>query len=205
MKYITVIGNGQSRLEFDLYELQWLGKTIGTNAVHRDFHPDYLVCADRRMVQEAVNANYENPVYTRPDWYRQFSYWSNVVRHPELPYSGSKRPDDPFQWGSGGHALNLACTMNPDVIFMLGFDLWSTTKTVNNVYKNTEHYSESNKTPVDPSYWIYQTAKLFEHYPNIKFIQIQPVEWEPPKEWDEYSNFYIDDYQSLKELIDKNK
>ena len=53
MKYVTVIGNGESRKSFDLYQLEWLGNTIGTNAVHRDFHPDQLVCCDRRMVQEA--------------------------------------------------------------------------------------------------------------------------------------------------------
>ena len=56
-KYITVIGNGESRSEFDLYSLEWLGESIGTNAVHRDFIPNYLVCCDRRMVSEAVNNN----------------------------------------------------------------------------------------------------------------------------------------------------
>ena len=40
MSYVTVIGNGESRKNIDLYELQWLGQTVGTNAVHRDFHPD---------------------------------------------------------------------------------------------------------------------------------------------------------------------
>ena len=68
MKYVTVIGNGESRKSFDLYQLEWLGSTIGTNAVHRDFHPDQLVCCDRRMVQEAVNNSYENPATaSRPD------------------------------------------------------------------------------------------------------------------------------------------
>ena len=51
MKYVTVIGNGESRKKFDLYQLEWLGTTVGTNAVHRDFHPDHLICCDRRMVQ----------------------------------------------------------------------------------------------------------------------------------------------------------
>ena len=55
-----------------------------------------------------------------------------------------------------------------------------------------------------PSYWIYQTAKLFEHYPKIKFIQIQSDNWEPA-EWENFDNFFIDNYDGPKELIDKNK
>ena len=124
---------------------------------------------------------------------------------PDLPYKGDKRPDDPFQWGSGGHAINLACTLDPKFVVMVGFDLYSKDKLFNNVYKDTEHYNESKKDATDPSYWIYQTAKMFELFPDIKFIQIQPDDWDPPKEWEEYENFYIDNYDGLKELIDKNK
>lgn len=205
MNYVTVIGNGESRKNFDLYSLTFLGETVGTNAVHRDFIPDYLVCCDRRMCSEALNNGYTNPLYTRSDWRSQFSYWKNVRVLPDLPYEGDKRPDDPFQWGSGGHALNVACTLNPQFVVMLGFDLYGLNKLTNNVYKNTEHYNGKEKDAVDPSYWIYQTAKLFEHYPKIKFLQIQPDDWEPPAEWEEFDNFYIDDYHNLKKLIDKNK
>jgi len=205
MEYVTVIGNGESRRGFDLYELQWLGTSVGTNAVHRDFHPDHLVCCDRRMVSEAVNSGYSNPLYTRSDWYKNFSFWKNVRALPPLPYEGDKRPDDSFQWGSGGHALNLACTLEPKFVVMIGFDLYGLNNKFNNFYKSTENYNDKDKPATDPSYWIYQTAKLFEHYPNIKFLQIQPEEWEPPKEWDDFDNFFIDDYQNLKILIDKQK
>jgi hypothetical protein len=206
MKYVTVIGNGESRKSFDLYQLEWLGTTIGTNAVHRDFHPDHLVCCDRRMVQEAVNNSYENPVYTRSDWYKQFSFWRNVRCLPELPYEGNKRQDDPWHWGSGGHALNLACNMNPEFVVMIGFDLFASNNNLfNNVYKSTENYNDASKPPTDPSYWIYQTAKLFELYPNIKFLQIQLDDWNPPKEWEDFDNFFIDNYENLQILIDKTK
>ena len=205
MKYVTVIGNGESRKIFDLYQLESLGTTIGTNAVHRDFHPDHLVCCDRRMVQEAVNNSYENPVYTRSNWYKQFSFWRNVRCLTELPYNGNKRQDDPWHWGSGGHALNLACTMDPDYVVMLGFDLWGSDRKFNNIYKSTENYNDATKPATDPSYWVYQTAKLFELYPKIKFLQIQPDNWDPPEEWDQFGNFFIDNYENLQILIDKNK
>ena len=37
-----VIGNGESRAGINLAELE--GVTYGSNALHRDFHPDNLVC-----------------------------------------------------------------------------------------------------------------------------------------------------------------
>ena len=124
---------------------------------------------------------------------------------PQLPYEGDKRQDDPWHWGSGGHALNLACSLNPEFVVMLGFDLWGVDNKFNNVYKSTDNYNESTKPATDPSYWIYQTAKLFELNPKIKFIQIQPDEWDPPESWESYDNFYIDDFAALQSLINKNK
>ena len=154
---------------------------------------------------ERVNNDYKNPLYTRKDWRKNFSFWQNVRELPALPYNGDKRIDDPFQWGSGGHALNLACTFNPNFVVMIGFDLYSSDKLFNNIYKDTENYNAKTKHATDPSYWIYQTAKLFELYPNIKFLQIQPDDWEPPEEWDQYDNFFIDNYENFKILVDKHK
>ena len=58
MSYNGVIGNGESSKNFDLYS-SFLGKTVGTNAVHRDLHR-LFVCADPRMVSEAVNNRYSS-------------------------------------------------------------------------------------------------------------------------------------------------
>ena len=43
----SVIGNGESRADFDINTLKTIGMTVGCNAVHRDMQPDYLVCADK--------------------------------------------------------------------------------------------------------------------------------------------------------------
>ena len=45
-----------------------------------------------------------------------------------------------------------------------------------NIYKGSESYDASSKQAVDPSYWIYQNRKIFEHYPKQNF------------------NFYVDKY-----------
>ena len=39
----TVIGNGESRADFDINTTKLIGMTVGCNAVHRDMQPDYLV------------------------------------------------------------------------------------------------------------------------------------------------------------------
>ena len=62
-----VFGNGESRTSIDIDKLD--GPKIGCNAIYRDYHMDHLVCVDRRMAQEAVDANLKHTqIYTRKDW-----------------------------------------------------------------------------------------------------------------------------------------
>ena len=54
-KYVTVIGNGESRRGFDITPLKGITTMVGCNAIFRDHNLEYVVCADRHMCQEAVN------------------------------------------------------------------------------------------------------------------------------------------------------
>ena len=72
---------------------------------------------------------------------------------------------------------------------MIGFDLYSTTGKVNNSYKDTVNYSKSSDNPVDYSYWIYQTAKIIDHTPQIDFQFINSDTWKLPEDWKK-SNVY---------------
>ena len=54
---------------------------------------------------------------------------------------------------------------------------------MNNVYRNTENYSNTTAPPVDPSYWIYQIGKLFSLFPNTQFNIINTEGWKMPTEW----------------------
>ena len=181
IKKIILIGNGESRLGIDFNTVP--GYKIGCNAVYRDFKIDCLVCVDRRMVLEALENNFNNIIYTREDWIHQFRYCENVEVLPTLPYKGERKADDPFDWGSGPHACNLAATIKPEEIHLYGFDLWSSNLNINNVYKGTKNYDPETHHYIDPKYWIYQLAKCFELYPNIKWIQHQPANWKVPTEW----------------------
>lgn len=176
---IIVLGNGQSRQHLNLNS--FTETKIGCNAIHRDFYVDHLVCVDRRMVQEALDANYQGQLYTRADWEHFFKN-KPVKILPNLPYKGTSRPDDPFQWGSGPYAVLLAATLD-DEISMYGFDLFSSTPYVNNIYKDTINYDSSNKSAVDPRYWIYQIFKVFECFPDKYFTVYNHSDWELPSEW----------------------
>lgn len=182
---MIVIGNGESRSNLDLSKLS--RSKIGCNAAYRDLQIDHLICVDRRTLDEALP--YHKRIYTRPEWSRMYK---SVHTVPQLPYQGLQRWDNPWHWGSGPYAVLLATELTQtNRIDLIGFDLYSSTSTVNNVYKDTKNYSKSSNRAVDPTYWIYQIAKIFELYPNIQFIIHQPDNWILPKLWNK-SNVFID-------------
>jgi len=192
------IGNGESRSIIDISKLD--GPKSGCNAIMRDYNMDYLVCVDKRMMEEALNSQVNmkgSLVYTRPEWFHR--YKSIRVREvPELPYVGSDRWDEPFQWGSGPYAVLIAAKYAKEkYVNLIGFDLHSKTETVNNIYKSTPNYDDASKRPVDPRYWIHQIGMVFECFPKIQFTIYQEPGWELPKAWnyphvkvDKISNIY---------------
>ncbi len=203
-KFVTIIGNGKSRLGFDITPMKKFSTVIGCNAQFRDYNFDYFVCADKHMCQEAVNTVGKNTnIYTRDRWHKEFAMWPNVKKLPDLPYSGNKRQDEPFHWGTGPYAGVLAGTFKPKAIFMIGFDLWQLPgqKEDNNIYRNSKGY-EYIKRPVDPSYWIHQFAKLFEHI-DSRWIVVNRTDWKMPDEWSKNKNVFQETYDGMAKFIDK--
>ena len=171
---MLVIGNGESRqgLNIDGYERT----KIGCNAIYRDHYVHHLICCDRRMVIEAQENNYKGTLYTRSDWVGQFK---GVETVPLLPYEGDTRPDDPWHWGSGPYAVLLAsrlCYEFKQPVHLIGFDV-DMGDVVNNIYAGTKNYAEQGSRPIDPSYWIYQMNKVFEHSKDIQFIYYNNKPW----------------------------
>jgi hypothetical protein len=178
---VLAIGNGESRSQLDLKLFLPLFTSVGCNAIARDHVVDHLICVDRRMVKEALETSIQK-IYTRFLWLNNFSS-QKVQSVPELPYQGDQRADEPFHWGSGPYAILLAATLAEKEVWMIGFDLYDTDKKVNNVYKGTDNYLKSDARSVDPSYWIHQTAKVFECFPNIKFKIFNNENWIVPEKW----------------------
>ena len=183
-----VIGNGESRLSFDLSAHIKKFYSYGCNAVYRDVVVDKLFCYDKRMAVEFLSntADTDTILYTTDRYVNDLAktYNTHTVRSfPELPYKGTSRPDQPQHWNSGQYALLSACYDDNTDIYILGFDLYSQTAKVNNVYKDTQNYSSSNSHAIDYSYWIYQNAKLFSIFRDKKFTIVNTEDWKMPNEW----------------------
>lgn len=192
---MLVIGNGESRKNIPINELKTT--TVGCNAIFRDYNVDHLVCVDKRMMKEALESNVNDTtyIYTRPEWFQSFNF-KKVRQVPNLPYIGSDRWDEPFQWGSGPYALLIASLKASSTVHMLGFDLHSKTKNVNNIYKSTKNYDDENKRAVDPRYWIHQISKVFEYFPHINFKIYQENNWKIPQTW-KFSHVTVDNISNI--------
>jgi|TARA_R110000796_G_scaffold166102_1_gene282984 hypothetical protein len=195
---MLAIGNGESRASIDIDKIN--GPKVGCNALWRDYHTDYLVCVDRRMVDESVrgkvNLN-DTLIYTREDWYDRYQRLPKVRKLPPLPYNGEQRWDEPFQWGSGPYAVFISALFAKEgYVNLIGFDLWSNTKQVNNIYKDSPNYDDANKSAVDPRYWLHQIGMVFNCFPKIQFTVYQTPSWELPKAWN-YSNVSVDTLSNI--------
>jgi len=202
-KYVSIIGNGESRRGFDISPLKDFSTVIGCNALYRGYMLEYVVCCDKHMCQEAANTVSKNTtIFTRERWFRQFQFWPNIKKLPELPYEGDKRQDEPFHWGTGPYAGVVGLTFKPKAIFMLGFDLYDREKKINNMYTGTHGYTYI-KRPVDPSYWIYQFHKLMELSPDTRWIVVNEENWKMPKEWSQHKNVFQESYEGMAKFINK--
>jgi len=117
-----------------------------------------------------------------------------------LPFPLEKKFDQPMNWGSGTYAAYLACLEDSNVIILAGFDLWAINGLVNNIYAGQNGYGPKDAGPVNPSVWIYQFTKLFEYFPEKQFVFVNYPNWQAPKEWLQYDNFFFDELKSLKDL-----
>ena len=186
MSLVIVAGNGESRKYIDLKNTKI--PIIGCNAIHRDHKVDHLITCDRRMLHEAIASEntLETKIYVRPENYHHFRKMAKdkrIQRLSDLPYQGALKQDEPRNWGSGGYAILLAAQSDFEEILLLGFDLYGIENRVNNIYKNSQHYLAADKPAVDPSYWQYQIARVFECYPNKNFIIYNHQDWIMPKNW----------------------
>jgi len=203
---VIVVGNGESRHPIDLQELTGKICLIGCNAVHRDAIVDHLVCCDHRMILETLDDinTIETLIYVRKEWFHHFKKMMkrpNIRQVPEIPYPQHKRPDDPKHWGSGTYALLLAANIEYHTIYIVGFDLYGKGKLVNNLYKGTKNYSAENSHAIDPSYWIYQSAKVFEYFPNKRFVVVNRPSWLFPDAW-RLSNVSFLSIEDFRQTID---
>lgn len=183
MKPAFVLGNGKSRLNFDLDLFKKHGKVYGCNALYRDFTPHVLVATDPGISKEIEDSNYpENNIF--------------YTRKPSHPHS--KLITKHWGFSSGSVAVKLAAMSGHQFIYLVGFDLQGINGLVNNVYADTPNYRSSNDKATYFGNWINQIEHIIKEHPNQYFIRIIQDDGIVPFQWlncENYTNKSIDEFR----------
>ncbi|MAH72825.1 MAG: hypothetical protein CMK29_01855 [Porticoccaceae bacterium] len=76
-------------------------------------------------------------------------------------------------WACGASAGFVAVKREqPKEIYMIGHDLVSNTRLVNNIYAGTKHYVAKENTATPHDNWVNQWYTLMDWNPNIKFYKV---------------------------------
>ena len=191
------IGNGESRLGFDLQFIRdhkaGLGgadrlQTYGCNALYRDAQVDFLVCTNTELIDDLVrNYGYapKNVVLTNTE---------NITR-----YRGRFHLY-PFyeKLCAGALTLKLACFDGHKKIYIMGFDNIPEASVVNNIYAGTLGYSDTNNN-IDVNKWISDTYKIMNTYTDVDFCMVLPKNKliDIPKIYKQLVNFRTLDWRSF--------
>lgn len=83
-------------------------------------------------------------------------------------------PEDPG-WSSGATAMYVGCKIEqPKTCYLIGMDMYSTTDFINNLYKNTHGYLNSDESSVTPQNWVVQMGRVMVRYKDIQFVKVNP-------------------------------
>jgi hypothetical protein len=202
--HAVVIGNGSSRLGFDLrhfvdyvnhpVDQTWKPAkstkrffTYGCNALYRDFAPDFLVATGDQMIREIALSTYSNDhiVYANNaaviDWQGRF----HLI------------PQDP-QWNSGTLAAYLAAFDGHKKIFLMGFDNNDTDGFNYNVYADTPCYPKLDHS-VSDSFWVESMATLMRTYSDVEFVRVTPKgTFVTPESWKYFVNLRSIDFNHFR-------
>ena len=171
----VVIGNGESRLQFNLdfviRHVSGLGgvnslQSYGCNALYRDYTPDFLIAVGDEIIQEIAASNYcdNNIVYTNADY---------LLDNPGKFYLIQQN----LYFDAGAVAAYMACFDGHRKVFLLGYDSYDTDGPYNNVYKDTAGYELSDRTH-SHVYFTKSLHAVMTCYSNVEFIRVMPaVTW----------------------------
>jgi hypothetical protein len=153
-----IIGNGPSRIGFDLYKLPQ--DSYGCNALYRDYEPDFLVCVDRRMYVELKDSEYieKNIVYTNHFNMSRLGGPSHLI--PQNPHAGA-----------GTTAMHIAIHDGHTNLICLGFDCAEDGPNLN-VYTSTNAYNDA-ETVVHQTVWGRQITEFIRKNPQVNWTFVE--------------------------------
>ena len=171
-KQAVCIGNGETRLKFDLGNLtRHKGgllavdrlQSYGCNALYRDFAPDFLVINSDDIINEVTTTDYcdNHIVYANAE---------NLLKHPGKFYL---IPQNPY-FDSGALAAYMACFDGHKKVYLIGYDQYTAEEPVNNIYKDTPGYLPSTATQ-NAEYFAKTLSQVIDLYPDVDFVRVMPV------------------------------
>lgn len=180
-KTAIIIGNGVSRLDFQLNNLTkpYIKKkiaTYGCNALYREFTPDFLICTRPKIIKEVVESGYSE---------------SNITYAPgtailDYPKSFHLIPQDPG-WNSGSLAAYLACFDGCSKVVLLGFDGNDTPTIPNNVFTNSNGYTGISN--YNDRFMATTLVHVMKTYSLVDFVLVNSTgRGYMPKEWYNFAN-----------------
>ena len=189
-----VIGNGKSRLQFDLNRLQELFTTYGCNALYRDFIPDYLVSMDFAMVHEIL----ESKVHYKTKFYTQYCDKAQSRKDKGEPVYWAIQ--DKWIGDSGTGALRLACMNKHRNIYMIGFDYTIDNKYTDNVYAGTKNYAPGPIT--DGGEFMLRNFEsrlryMCKTFPESNVIRINANNYKPCCNESNFSNITVEQFKEI--------
>lgn len=218
---VFCVGNGESRKDIDLNKLSKYGYISGCNAIYRDFSPDLLVAVNQGMIKEIKDSNYKG----------QFAYMENmvdskgklekviIIDNYEETFIGyvSEGPhtiDIKYPiffgevpgWSSGSISILVSIDLlkreKIDSIYLVGYDFFSDTRTVNNVYKNTPNYLGKNKPSISPNNWIDEIKQIVTKNSGIEFYRVGR-EFDTIDGWEDISNMSLISFGDMWKKVEK--
>jgi hypothetical protein len=189
------IGNGESRLQFDLAHIArhkggLFGadrlQSYGCNALYRDFTPDFLVAVGDTIVEEIANSGFcdDHIVYAHGQHLSQYSEKFYLI-----PQNVS--------YDAGSLAVYLACFDGHKKVFLLGYDGYDMPGPVNNVYKDTNGYPAGTEIHSE-NFWNLSLLSVIQTYQDVDFVSVMPTpNWYVPTEIAKQTNFRQVDFRNF--------
>jgi len=201
MSKAFVIGNGKSRIGFDLNTLRGKGTIYGCNALYRDFMPDVLVATDDKIREEIelseINPDVlENipkkiPFYTRRPGQLIKTHMDRKWQEFDHENRHSRKIEKNWGYSSGPVALTYACLEEHKHIYLIGHDLMGIghkDNDINNIYSGTNAYKPETAAATYYMNWVDQIRRIMLEYSNISFARVGALNNFMPEQWKECSN-----------------
>ena len=99
------------------------------------------------------------------------------VKHPDKVID--IEPDvDGFAYATGSRSIHLACELGAKEVYIIGHDLFSLNKQINNIYAGTNCYAAEDAdyarpdNPDETFNWILQHKNTFKKFKDVQFYKV---------------------------------